>query len=117
MDKHILVMEWSYHYDKEGTWFDTDEGEYGYELLPNTHFILPHLRNKRIVIADATREGEVITVTLKGEYRTFTVKNDGVAVTEQVSDDYMAAGDSVHQSLNVSFRILPKEDVTILPQE
>lgn len=110
MDNHCLIMNWAYHYDKEGTWFDYDEGLVGYELQPMTHFTLPHMERKRVEILDVTQEGAVITVTLKSAYDTFTVKNDGVAVTKHESDSYSAAGDSVHQSIAMTFTIEPKEN-------
>ena len=110
MKSHYLIMKWSYHYDKEGTWFDDDEGVYGYELKADTHFTLPHMEKKAVEILEVTQEGEVITATLKAAYDVFTVKNDGVAVTKHESDSYSAAGDSVHQSIAMTFTIEPKEN-------
>lgn len=109
MENHYLIMKWSYHYDKEGTWFDDDKGMCGYALQPMTHFTLPHMERKRVEILEVVQEGERITATLKAAYDTFTVKNDGVEVTKHESDSYSAAGDSVHQSIAMTFTIEPKD--------
>lgn len=110
MERYYLVMRWSYDYDKEGTWFDSDEGIYGYELKADTHFPLPHIEKKVVEILEVSQEGDLITVTLKLDYDTFTVKNDGVEVQKHVDDSYSVAGDVVHQSVAMTFSIEPKED-------
>lgn len=116
MERYFLVMKWSYHYDKEGTWFDSDEGTYGYELRGDTHFVLPHIEKKAVEMRKVTQEGDVITAYLQLGLDTFTVKNDGVEVQKHVSDSYSAGGDSVHQSIAMTFTIEPKEDYQLKDQ-
>ena len=116
VERYFLLMKWSYQYDKEGTWFDSDEGTYGYELKADTHFVLPHIEKKAVEILKVTQEGDVITVTLELEHDTFTVANDGVEVQKHVDDSYSVAGDSVHQSIAMTFTIEPKEDYRLEDQ-
>ena len=112
MERHCLVMKWSYDYDKEGTWFDSDEGVYGYELTADTHFPLPHIEKKVVEILEVSQEGDLITAYLRLGVDTFTVKSDGAEVQQHVSDSYAAGGDVVHQSIAMTFTIKPKEEDT-----
>lgn len=105
MEKCILSMKWSYEYDKEGTWFDTDSGEEEYEIFEGESFPLPHISKKCLNVESVRREGETLLVEIYVDSHTVTVKNDGKEVTASVSDSYSVAGDSVHQSLDLSFSI------------
>ena len=104
MEKYILLMKWSYDYDKEGTWFDTDSGEEEYEIKEGESFRLPHI-NKYLEITSVKREDETLLVEVYVDSHTVTVKNDEKEVTASVSDSYSVAGDSVHQSLALTFSV------------
>jgi len=97
-----LVMAWHYTYDKEGTWFDEDDGEERYEIAENAVFPFPHIRDKHLEIRSVNTDGDRVTVELYADHHTFTVQNDGEAVTAYVHDDYTVCGDSVSQTLRLT---------------
>ena len=101
----ILVVEWEYDYDKESTWFDSDQGTERYWIEAGTSFPLPHMIKKRCEILSVIEEGAHLTVELKLDYQTVTVRNDGERVPCHVDEDYMAAGDSVSTHLALQFYI------------
>ena len=105
MDKHLLVMKWDYDYDKEGTWFDEDNGIVSYILQENTHFVLPHSIKKRVEV----RKVEVIDGVAKAEiyvdYSTYIVTSGAEPVVAHASESYSVAGDCVDKSWVLEFSI------------
>jgi len=99
MNKNLLVMKWSYKYDKESTWYDYDDGEKEYELSEGAAYPLPHISDKSIEIRSVSREGDVIKAEIYVDHQTYTVDNSGEPVVAYAYDDYTLAGDSVSQSL------------------
>lgn len=106
MDQKWLIMKWKYNYDKEGTWFDEEEGEEQYELFKGASYKLPHIREKCLEIRSVTEEDGIIEAEIYVDYKTYTVRNDKGPVTAHASYSYSVAGDSVHQSLSLSLTIL-----------
>ena len=104
MSTHFLVMKWDYTYDKESTWFDEESGESRYELIAGASYALPHIR-KTLEITSVTIDGERITAELCADHQTHVVRNNGEAVVGRADDDYMVAGDSVSQTLCMTFTI------------
>ena len=100
-----LLMQWEYDYDKEGTWFDHEEGAERFALAEAAAYPLPHLRGKCVTVVSLERDGDTVTATLYVDHRTVTVKSDGESVSAHASDDYSVAGDSVHQTLSLVFSI------------
>ena len=99
MDKHLLIMKWDYKYDKEGTWFDHDEGEGEYDLSEGASYPLPHISDKSIEIRSVIRSENLIRAEIYVDHRTYTVDNSGEPVVAYADDDYTVAGDSVSQTL------------------
>ncbi len=104
MGKHTLVMKWSYTYDKESTWFDEESGETRYELIEGASYALPHLR-RSLEITSVTVEGERVTAELYADHQTHVVRNGGEVTVGYAHDDYSVAGDSVSQTLHMTFTI------------
>ena len=105
MDKHLLVMNWNYKYDKESTWFDEDSGENQYDLIEGASYKLPHISDKSLEIRSLA-EGDLIKAEIYVEdHETYTVCNNGESVIAYAYDDYMVAGDSVSQTLRMELTI------------
>lgn len=105
MDSFCLVMKWEYTYDKEGTWFDTDSGQERYDLTEGAAYALPHIRKKSVEICSVMAENDTVKAEIYVDYHTLTVSNDGKPVVAYASDSYSVAGDSVHQSLCLTFTV------------
>lgn len=105
---YCLVMKWDYTYDKESTWFDKESGKETYDLTEGASYPLPHIRKKCMEIRSVTTQGDSVCAEIYLDYHTVTVSNDGEPVIAYASDSYSVAGDSVHQSLTVSFTIEAK---------
>ena len=104
-DGYFLTVAWQYEYDKESTWFDTDEGEETYSLTEGASYPLPHIKNKSLEIKRITCEGEIVRAEICVDYETVVVCNDGEPVIAHASDSYSVCGDSVHQSLILKLSI------------
>lgn len=109
MERHCLVVKWDYHYDKEGTWSSTDEGEIRYLLQPNTYFPLPNIEKKKAELLSVEKVEDSIRVELKVEYQTVMVYSAGEPVTVYVSNSYSVCGDSVYESLRLIFSVEPND--------
>ena len=105
MDNRLLVMKWDYEYDKEGTWFDQDKGEERFDLKEGSAYPLPHISKKNVEVRAVTQEGDTVKAELYVDYRTVTVSDDGVPVVAHASNSYSVCGDSVSQSLVLTFTI------------
>ena len=105
MKQYDLIMQWDYHYDKEGTWFDDENGVVSYILQENTHFYLPHSRSKRVEVHKVQFEGDVVKAEVYVDYETYVVTSGTEPVIAHASDSYCAAGDSVHLSWVLKFTI------------
>ena len=105
MDKHLLVMQWDYKYDKESTWFDEDSGENQYELIEGASYKLPHISDKSLEIRSLVAEGDIIKAEIYVDHKTYTVCNNSESVVAFAHDDYTVAGDSVSQTLRMEFAI------------
>lgn len=105
MDKYLLVMQWSYKYDKESTWFDEDSGEEQYELREGASYTLPHMNEKSLEIRSVTAEGDLVKAEIYVDHETHTVYSSGEPVVGYAHDDYMVAGDSVSKTLCMKFTI------------
>ena len=105
MENFCLIMKWDYNYDKESTWFDEDSGKETYELTEGASYPLPHIRNKSLEISSVTVERELVKAEIYVDHATVTVCSDGKPVVAHASDSYSVAGDSVHQSLKLSFTL------------
>ena len=98
-------MKWDYKYDKESTWFDEDSGDEQYGLTEGVAYPLPHISPKSLEIRSVTVEGDSVKAEIYVDYKTYTVCNNGEPVVGYAHDDYMAAGDSVSQTLCMKFTI------------
>ena len=105
MDKHLLVMQWDYKYDKESTWFDEDHGENQYELKEGASYTLPHIKEESLEIRSVTAEGDLVTAKIYVDHERYTVCNNGESVVAFAYDDYMVAGDSVSRTLRMELTI------------
>ena len=105
MKQYDLIMHWNYDYDKEGTWFDNDEGIVSYVLQENTHFYLPHSSSKRVEVRKVDIDGDVAKAEIYVDYQTYTVTSGAEPVVAHASDSYSVAGDSVHLSWVLTFII------------
>lgn len=105
MKQYDLIMQWNYDYDKEGTWFDNDEGIVSYVLQENTHFYLPHSSSKRVEVRKVEIDGDVAKAEIYVDYQTYTVTSGAEPVVAHASDSYSVAGDSVHLSWVLKFII------------
>ena len=105
MKEYVLKIVWRYTYDKEGTWFDEDEGEKTYPLMEGTEIVFPHIPRKPLFIrwvgerdgvlfAELVERGTVIGLALGGE-----------AVQHNIDDSYMVCGDFVQQDLYLTMTI------------
>ncbi len=108
MEQNCLIMKWKYFYDKESTWFDEDQGEERLDLIEGAAYPLPHIGRKKIEIISVETEGEAIQTVLYVDSHSVTVCSGGEPVVAHASDSYSVAGDSVHQSLCLSFTIEKK---------
>ncbi len=105
MKQFDLIMQWDYHYDKEGTWFDDDSGVVSYILQENTHFYLPHSSKKRVEVHKVEVIGDVAKAEVYVDYQTYIVTSGAEPVVAHASDSYSAAGDSVHLSWVLKFSV------------
>ena len=105
MDKHLLVMQWDYKYDKESTWFDEDSDENQYDLVEGASYKLPHISDKSIEIRSVVSEGDTVKAEIHVDHETYTIGNNGESVVAFAYDDYMVAGDSVSQTLRMELTI------------
>ena len=105
MEKHLLVMKWSYEYDKESTWFDEDSGEKRYELTEGAQYPLPHEDSIKVVIKSVVKDGDTVTADVYVDHHTVTVASDKEPVIAHASNSYSVVGDSVHESWSLCFSI------------
>ena len=105
MNKYCLKMKWDYTYDKEGTWFDNDSGHEIYDLVEGAAYPLPHISKKCVEIQSVSIEGDTVRAVLYVDYHTVDVRSDGDPAVASAYHSYCAAGDSVHQSLSLTFTI------------
>lgn len=108
MDKYLLVMKWSYEYDKESTWFDEDRGEKQYELTEGAAYPLPKEDSIKVEIRSVVRDGDAVTAEVYVDHHTVTVVSGGEPVIAHASNSYSAAGDSVHESWCLRFTVEEK---------
>ena len=109
MSEYCLVVKWTYEYDKEGTWFDTDCGEERYPLIEGATYPLPHFRKKGLEIRELRKNEDSVTAELFVDHRTITLCGVGNPITAHASDSYSVCGDSVHQSLCLHMTIQNNE--------
>jgi len=105
MDTFCLVMKWDYEYDKEGTWFDHENGVERYVLKEAVSHPLPHISNKSVDILSVSKCGETVCVELYVDHHSFTVSSAGEPVPAHASYSYSVCGDSVFQSLSLLFSL------------
>lgn len=105
MKNQYLFMKWEYEYDKEGTWFDKDNGEEKYEIQEGAIYALPHINKKHIEIVSVVKDRDTLKVELYVDYQRFFVESGKKPVLAHASDSYSVCGDSVHQSLSLAFSI------------
>ncbi|MBQ8433786.1 MAG: hypothetical protein IJX23_03145 [Clostridia bacterium] len=105
MKQYNIVMQWQYHYDKEGTWFDDDEGVVSYVLQENTHFVLPHSLKERVEVRKVEVIDGVATAKIYVDYSTYIVTSGAEPVVAHASESYCAAGDCVDLSWVLKFTI------------
>ena len=105
MKQFDLIMQWEYSYDKEGTWFDNDNGVVSYILQENTHFTLPHCDRKRVEVRKVTVDGDVATAEIWVDYRTYVVTSGAEPVVAHASYSYSAGGDCVDLDWVLKFTI------------
>ena len=108
MDAYVLIMNWNYTYDKEGTWFDQESGKEVYELKEGASYSLPHIWRKSLGIRSVFKEGDTVRTEIYVDSHTATVLNDGKPVVTHASYDYTAGGDSVSESLALTLTIEKK---------
>lgn len=105
MEKRILVMEWHYTYDKEGYWFDEEDGVEEYALEEGASYPLPHIGKKCLEIRSVTVDGDTVKAELYADYRTYLVVSGGEPVAGSANYDYSVAGDCVSETLTMKFTI------------
>ena len=105
MSEYCLAVNWSYEYDKEGTWFDRESGTVSYPLTAGASYPLPHISKKSLDIRKVEICGDEVAVELSVDRRTVSVNGIGVAAKAYVSDSYSVAGDCVDQSLSLEITI------------
>ena len=105
MRNHYLVMKWHYDYDKEGTWFDEDDGCEQYEIKEGASYSLPHMHGKTLTIQSVKECDGTVEACIHAGYESYTVKSGGDPVEGYVHHDYSAAGDSVSTSLYMTFTV------------
>ena len=105
MDNYVLVMKWSYEYDKEGTWFDEDSGEMQYELIESAQYPLPHEEKIKVIIESVVKEGDIVKAQVYVDHHTVTVVSGAEPITTHASNSYCVAGDSVHESWCLKFTV------------
>ena len=106
MDNRLLMMKWSYTYDKESTWFDEDSGEEQYALTEGARYVLPHLSPKSLVIRAVKATGDIVQAEIYVDYKTYTVCTGGDPVVAHAYHEYSAGGDSVSQTLCMHLTII-----------
>ena len=104
MDTYLLFMKWDYKYDKESTWFDEESGEDQYELIEGASYTLPHIKEKSIEIRSVKTEGDLIQAEIYVDCKTYTLVS-GETIKAFADYNYTVAGDSVSQSLFMTFTI------------
>lgn len=107
MEALYLFVKWHYDYDKEGTWFDEEDGEDTYPLIQGARHSLPRLFRKEFEIRSVSLEDGIATAEIYADYHT-TIVTEGKPVTAHASASYSAASDSVHQSLAMTLSIVRK---------
>ena len=105
MKQYNLIMKWDYDYDKEGTWFDEDQGVVSYILQENTHFVLPHSIKKRVEVRKVAVIDGVATAEIYVDYSTYIVTSGAEPVVAHASESYSVAGDCVDKSWVLEFSI------------
>ena len=105
MKQYCLIMKWDYEYDKEGTWFDNDSGKECYELIEGAIYPLPHISRKSVEIHSLQTDGDALRAEIWVDSKTVTLESTGESITTFAHDSYSVCGDSVHQSLSLSFSI------------
>jgi len=105
MKQYNLIMKWNYNYDKEGTWFDEDQGVVSYILQENTHFTLPHSTTERVEVRKVEVIDGVATAEIYVDYSTYIVTSGAEPVVARASDSYCAAGDCVDLRWVLEFTI------------
>ena len=99
MSEYCLKIKWTYEYDKEGTWFDTDKGEVHYDLIEGASYPLPHINKKSLYVSKVNGQEDSVIAELFVDHSTLNLCGIGEPIIAHVSDSYSVCGDSVHQSL------------------
>ena len=110
MKHYQLLMKWHYDYDKEGTWFDTDDGENRYELEADTAHPFPHIGRKSLEIRAVEMDGDDVQVEVYADSHIVHVRSHAEPVVTFVHHDYSVCGDSVSESLRLTLSLEATED-------
>ena len=108
MKECLLKIVWRYTYDKEGTWFDEDEGEDLYPLIEGEKITFRHIPKKPLTILSVCERDGVLTAELCEGTRSIALALGGEAVKYVIDDSYMVCGDFVSQSLYLTLSIVEK---------
>ena len=100
MEALYLHMKWHYEYDKEGTWFDSEDGENVYPLVAGETHSLPNIGRKSFEICSAeVVDGKVRAEIYVDHRRVWVI--EGETARAHATHNYSAAGDSVHVTLDM----------------
>ena len=97
----MINVSWTYNYDKEGTWFDNDEGVFTLSAVVGESLELPHLMKRYIKVTEVVQDGEGLTVTLDVNGTAYTVTSGKEPVVARVASSYSVAGDVVYQDITL----------------
>ena len=101
----MINVSWTYNYDKEGTWFDTDEGSFELSAVVGASCELPHLMGKYIKVTDVVSDGEGLTIALDINGSTYTVTRGKDPELARVASSYSVAGDVVYQDITLEISV------------
>ena len=107
MEALYLHMNWHYEYDKEGTWFDREDGESEYPLVTGDAHSLPNISRKSFEICSVEMVDGKARAEIYVDHRRIWV-TEGARAHAHATYDYSAAGDSVHVSLDMVLSIVRK---------
>lgn len=104
MEQYLLHMMWHYTYDKEGTWYDNEDGESTFPLVEGASYPLPNMERKRLEVLSVTETPEGVSCEVYVDHSRVIVTASPTAA--YAAYDYSVCGDSVHTSLSMKLAII-----------
>ena len=94
-----LTMHWWYHYDKEGTWTDDENGVEEYDIAVGVKDAFPNFRDRFFEILSVNEADGTLMVHLSVDGARLTLTDNAPLYEGRLCKEYTVCGDHVSQDL------------------